>query len=154
VRRRLLLGFRPHASGQWAGQPGVFEAAKSSYLTSCRVLSTHDLRRRCKSAKPLLRQSCLPAAQDKVPVPCTEEFMADVRAWEDVNEDEDEEAMKLQYYGITDIEGITGKVCNVGVIDQARGRLLSGLGCRVRVRPYQGEHAAAALRHHRHRRHH
>ena len=36
--------------------------------------------------------------------------MADVRAWEDVNEDEDEEAMKLQYYGITDIAGITGKV--------------------------------------------
>ena len=44
-----------------------------------------------------------------MPVPCTEDFMADVRAWEDVNEDEDEEAMKLQYYGITDIAGITGK---------------------------------------------
>ena len=50
------------------------------------------------------------ARQDKVPVPCTEEFMDEVRAWQDINEDEDEEAMKLQYYGITDIEGITGKV--------------------------------------------
>ena len=53
--------------------------------------------------------------QDKVPVPCTEEFMADVRAWEDINEDEDEEAMKLQYYGITDIAGITGKVLSLRI---------------------------------------
>ena len=45
-----------------------------------------------------------------MPVPCSEEFMEEVRAWQHIDEDEDEEAMKLQYYGITDIEGITGKV--------------------------------------------
>ena len=43
-------------------------------------------------------------------MPCSEEFMGEVRAWQEIDEDEDEEAMKMQYYGITDIEGITGKV--------------------------------------------
>ena len=62
--------------------------------------------------------------------------MADVRAWEDVNEDEDEEAMKLQYYGITDIEGITGKV---------RGDSGVRVQARVGVRPYKGGHRTRQL---------
>ena len=48
--------------------------------------------------------------QNVLPLPCTREFVEEVRTWEATPEDENEEEMKAQYYGTTS-GPIQGQVC-------------------------------------------